>query len=126
MKFRIIYLSLLACLYITGASLYAQKADLHIVVSDYKTGEKLVGATILLDGKPVASTDMDGVCKIQTEAGTHVLLLTYMGYDNEKMAISLTAGEVKTLQLTMKPAAKELNLMVVTGSRYEKNITEET
>lgn len=126
MKFRIIYLSLLACLYITGASLYAQEADLHIVVSDYKTGEKLVGATILLDGKPVASTDMDGVCKIQTEAGTHVLLLTYMGYDNEKMAISLTAGEVKTLQLTMKPAAKELNLMVVTGSRYEKNITEET
>lgn len=99
---------------------------IDVAVSDAKSNEKLMGATVMLDGKPIASTDMDGKCRIEVLPGAHILLITYMGYDNEKISVSVAPNEVQSLQIKLKSAARELNLMVVTGSRYEKNLTEET
>lgn len=111
---------------ITFPIVYAQKTELTGKITDAKTGEALIGATLMIDGKPVTSTDADGAYSIETEPGEHTFTASYIGYDNQKSTFTLAPGEKKVWNVKLMPSAKELNLMVVTGSRYEKNVIEET
>ncbi len=111
---------------ITTPALFAQKSVLKGKITDAKTGETLIGATLIVDGKPMTSTEMDGTYTLETDPGEHVFTASYVGYDNQKATFNLSAGEQKEWNIKLMPSAKELSLMVVTGSRYEKNVTEET
>jgi iron complex outermembrane receptor protein len=121
MKYFIIIISFLFTLTIS-----AQDAFIKGKVLDSKSGESLMGATFFLDGKAVVSSDMDGAYEIKTTAGSHQLVVSYVGYDNVKQTFNLVSGESKEWMVRLNSSARELNLMVVTGSRYEKKITEET
>lgn len=111
---------------ITTPALFAQKSVLKGKITDSKTSEALIGATLIVDGKPITSTDMAGAYTLEIDPGEHIFTASYIGYDNQKATFNLSAGEQKVWNIKLMPSAKELNLMVVTGSRYEKNVTQET
>lgn len=78
----------------------------HIVDEN---GEPMIGVTVKVEGTNIgAITDIDGNYTIQVPAGKRQLLLTYVGYLDQKIGIG--GGTV-----SMKPDTKGLDEVVVIG-----------
>ena len=65
-------------------------------ISDKLTNETLIGVNILLNGKGITSSDFDGNFSISTSEGTHEIVFKFIGYKDEKINFTLSAGESKT------------------------------
>lgn len=105
---------------------FSQNAVVNIQVSDQKSGESLPGANILLNGKAIGSTDIDGNYKLSVEPGKHKIGASYIGYESLSETITLSEGEVRNLKLKLNSSSVDLSTTVVTGSRYEKDLKLET
>lgn len=85
-------------------------------VIDKKTGEELIGVTILLEGTSLgAVTDYEGKYMIAGVApGTYNLVVSYVSY-NKKMikGVEVKAKETTNLSFPMEESSKELNEVVV-------------
>ena len=81
------------------------------VVTDSKTGDPLVGATIKLLGTSVgAVTDVDGRFEIQAAKGS-TLEVSYLGYTTKKIKVS----DVKVLSITLSDDVQTLEGAVITA-----------
>ena len=67
-------------------------------ISDKMTNETLIGVNILLDGKGITSSDFDGNFFVSTSEGTHEIVFKFIGYKEEKINFTLSAGERKRTQ----------------------------
>lgn len=105
---------------------FAQTAEFSGKIIDAKTAEPLIGATILLNNQQGASTDFEGKFIINTEAGTYQFTVSYIGYEKLKGEVILYAGQKYTIELKLSQDESILNTIVVTGSKFEKKIGEET
>lgn len=107
--------------------LCAQKpaGELRGIVRDAESGETLPGVAILF-GKKGLITDLTGRFIFKAEPGQHTLKFRFMGYETLTRTVQLEAGKADTLTIFLKPSSQNLNLVVLTGSLYEKNITQET
>ncbi|MEZ5014464.1 MAG: TonB-dependent receptor plug domain-containing protein [Chitinophagales bacterium] len=106
--------------------LQAQNGIFSGVILDSSTAQPLIGATILLDNGDGASSDLDGSFSITTEAGSHQVTVSYVGYTTWKGSVDVTdAGEVQQ-NIYLREEAGLLNTIVVTGSKFEKRLGEET
>lgn len=114
------YSALWAILMITANIAFAQTGVLSGKVVDAKTGETLIGATVLVDGNTSmgAATDMDGNFTIaKIPAGTHKVVVRYMGYkEKEQGDVVIKANEVTNLYLSMSEDAVTLNEAVITST----------
>lgn len=95
------------------------------VVKDAESGETLPGVAILY-GKSGQITDMDGRFNFQAPAGQHTLRFRILGYETLTRTLTITAGRQDTVTIFLKRSSRNLNLVVVSGSLYEKNLTQET
>lgn len=75
------------------------------------TGDPLIGVTIMLDGKPVAVTDIDGNYTIPNAKPNQKIKVSYIGYQDQEIAV----GNRKRIDLTMKSSDKSLDEVVVIG-----------
>lgn len=105
---------------------YAQDSFLFGKIKDHKTLEPLVGATISIEGGTGISTDMDGNFKIKLAPGSYKLTFSYLGYESLTETITLADNALEELNIRLKYKSKELEVIVITSSQYEKNIAEET
>jgi len=105
---------------------YAQTI-INGTVTDAKSGETLIGATVLAkeSGKGVVS-DFDGNYEITLDNGTHQLIFSYIGYEDIPKAITVNGEERLTLNVKMGEGMSILDVVTVTGSQVEKRLTEET
>ncbi|MCY7411352.1 MAG: TonB-dependent receptor [Chitinophagales bacterium] len=71
-------------------------------------------------------TDENGNYQLKLAAGNYIISYSYIGFMNQTKNISLKENETLIVNLQLHSTANELNLIVVSASRYEKNITEET
>lgn len=88
------------------------------VVTD-EQNELLTGASVVIEGSTVGSiTDMDGCFVLQhVKKGEYTLTISYVGYLNEKVKVSVVPGESSVLDtLGLKPNAVLLDGVVVYGS----------
>lgn len=104
---------LLACL-CAMIALFANAQTTPVTgnVSDAKTGEPLIGATVIQKGGKVgASTDIDGnfTINIKTPA---TLVVSYIGYLPQEVAVSASQKQVK---ITLKEDSQVLDEVVVVG-----------
>lgn len=104
---------------------YSQQATLIGKVADATSKEGLPNAYIIYKGGGIG-TDMDGNYKLMLDAGTHELKFQYVGYTAVTKNVTVTAGENKTLNVSLEEEVKTLGQVVVTGSRYEQKIEEVT
>ncbi len=77
------------------------------VIRDADTDEALLGATAAIEGTTLGTTaGLDGSFEFSAPAGSHVLMLRFVGYEETKLNVTLKDGKVTDLGvLTMKSTA---------------------
>ena len=115
------------CLSFLAISLSAQNAKIVGRIIDEK-GEGLLQASVIIDAsKGIATvTDFDGNYELSVAPGTYDVTIRYIGKEEQKISVTLKEGETKTLNLTMKEKQKLMEEVVVSGSKYERKLKEET
>ena len=104
----------------------SQTAIFTGVITDANTKEPLIGATVFLNNQTGTATDIDGSFKIVTTPGDYTFTASYVGYDKQSASITLTESASLVLDIALKPVDGILNTIVVTGSKFEKKLGEET
>jgi iron complex outermembrane receptor protein len=101
--------------------------EIQGTVTDVATGETMIGVTIRSNEGRGTTTDYDGKYTLAvSESAT--LTFTYIGYKTiaEKVDLSnATAEKELILDMKMEAATSVLDAVVVSTSRYEKNILRE-
>lgn len=88
---------------------YAQQAVTG-TVKDAK-GEPMIGVSIMMDGKAVAVTDIDGNFTISNASPSATLNVSYIGYK----AQNVTVGNSSRLSITLQEDNQNLDELVVVG-----------
>ncbi|MBH8558698.1 TonB-dependent receptor [Hymenobacter negativus] len=96
---------------------FAQPGTLAGKVTDKKTSEGVIGATVLVTGTTLAApVNVDGSYTLPLEAGTYNITMTYVGYKPLTFAgITIKSGATTTLNGTMEESATSLTEVTVTG-----------
>jgi iron complex outermembrane receptor protein len=102
-----------------------QNAVIKGTIKDSKTGEALLGVNVIANSIG-ATTDLDGNFKIELTEGEYKLQVSYLGYESISQKVSLKEGETKILDFNLRESAKQLDLVTVSGSKYERKLSEET
>lgn len=118
---------LLFALTLISFNIFAQNGKLSGTVTE-ENGDGLISAAVsIVGGNGLgAITDFDGKYEISLPAGTYDVLIKYVGKEDIRNKVTIVAGETKTLSVTMKERSNLIDVVVVTGSKYEKKLGEET
>lgn len=107
---------LLALAMLTVSSTTYGQGSITGVIVDEDNGETLIGANIRVDGTLFgASTDLDGRYTVTNlEAGTYVLVISYIGYNSITIQdVEVAEGEATVIDMVMIPEAFGLEEVVV-------------
>lgn len=88
-------------------------------IVDAKTGETLMGTTVVIDDNTnwAAATDLDGNFTIEkVPAGKHTIKVRYIGYQEKSAEVDVKPNAVTTFNLTMSEDAVNLKEAVVTAT----------
>jgi outer membrane receptor for ferrienterochelin and colicin len=124
---RICLIVALAIAMAAGLSYPAHADDVGIVsgrVFDEGTGEPLAGATVMVLGTNLgAFSDLDGQYRIKNvPAGVHSIQATMVGYNKiEVTELTVSAGDVANIDLTLSPADVKVQDIKVTARRQRNN-----
>jgi outer membrane receptor protein involved in Fe transport len=115
------------CCTVLCLSLSAQKATITGRVTDEK-GEGLIQANIVIDAsKGMATvTDFDGNYELSVPPGTYDVTYRYIGKEEATIKMTLTDGQKKLQNVTLKDKEKMMEQVVVSGSKYARKLKEET
>jgi outer membrane receptor for ferrienterochelin and colicin len=94
---------------------FSQKYTINGFVTDAKSGERLIGASVLINNKNIGTTtNAYGFYSITILTDSIQLRVSFTGYDSQADTFYLDAD--KTLNIALK-SAKQLNEVVVRGTR---------
>lgn len=112
---------ILSILLFSFASICLQGQTMTIsgIVTDDSSGEPLIGATIQC-GEDGTISDTYGKFEITIDRGC-ILEISYIGYQTVK--IEKLSDNIK---ISLTPESKVLNTLIVTGSKYQKRLSETT
>lgn len=100
--------------------LTAQTGTIEGIVVDKKTGESIIGATILLESlNKGVSTDINGKFKLDgIPAGNYKLRASYISYETVELTDVITSpGKISTVNIAMAEAFAELKEVVVLSTK---------
>lgn len=119
------YLYTLSFLLITALT-YGQRFSVSGTIEDKKNGEELIGASVYIDElKSGSATNAYGFYSITVKPGKYTLVVTYVGYETQRIAIDLTdANRVVNVQL--EEQKRELKEVVITGDKPDASNVQET
>jgi outer membrane receptor protein involved in Fe transport len=117
----LLYFSIM-CLFAT-----AQNATLKGIVKDEK-GEPAIQANVIIDASRglATVTNFDGEYTLSLPPGDYSVLYRYLGKEDVTIKITLTEGQTLTRDVTLKDKVELINTVVVSASKYEKKMSEET
>jgi TonB-dependent starch-binding outer membrane protein SusC len=118
---RMQYVLMLHLLFICAAGARAQGLAIKGKVTS-ETGEGLPGVTVVLKGTTNgASTDGDGTYALTVPDGSGALVVSFVGYTTQEVAINNRS----TINITLNPDTKALEEVVVIGygSQLKKEVT---
>lgn len=118
-------MTILICL-LFSALVHAQQASVFGSVKDATTKEYLTGVTISFGNSHGTVTNEEGKFKASLAAGEYDFEFTSVGYEKVTRHLNLIAGSNNEINVELNSASNELKLVVVTASKYEKNISKET
>jgi hypothetical protein len=81
-------LCIAALLFTAGLTAFAQKATVSGYITDSQTGETLIGAGVIEEGKG-AVTNAYGFYTLTLPKGQHRLTFSYVGYAEQTLQINL-------------------------------------
>ncbi len=94
---------------------YSQEGFLRGKIIDGKTGEELIGATVVVTGTTNGTTtDFDGNYSFELDEGTHTISFSYISYQTQNYpAVRIKAGEVTILNIQLDEAQVALDAVQV-------------
>lgn len=106
----------------TPLFLWAQGA-LSGTVLDAKYGDPLIGANIVVEGTSTGtSTDFDGKYQFKLDAGTYTIIVSYIGYADQKFAnIKIEDGQTTYLDAALGEDAQALEEVIVVDKVIDKS-----
>ncbi|MFT5261958.1 MAG: outer membrane receptor protein involved in Fe transport [Polaribacter sp.] len=115
-----LYLSFLSLPFLT-----AQQGTLTGLVLDTETGEVLIAATIR-SGDIGTVTTIEGRYELQLPPGEQPIEISYVGFETQRLLVTIVAGETKDLDVKMGAAATLLQTATVSSSKFAKPLGEVT
>lgn len=115
---KILYSTIL--LFLTFYS-FAQKGILKGTINDAKTGESLVGTTILLQGTTTGTiTDFDGNYTLPNIApGNYNIVISFISYQTQINKVEIKADQVTEMNVKLEPATLDVGEVQVVAKRRE-------
>lgn len=101
-------------------SALAQTGGLRGTITDAKTKEPVIGASVRIDGTLLgAQTDASGQFSVgQVPAGTHKILISYISYRSKQIpGVRVESGNTTQLETEIEEESSTLSEVVVRGSR---------
>lgn len=90
-------------------------------VYDAETNETLIGVNVLVKGTNIGTvTDLDGRYSLTLPPNANTLVFSYISFNNEERYI-----DNQVINVGMRPSTQQLDAVVVSASKYEKNILSE-
>ncbi|MCR5888489.1 TonB-dependent receptor [Hymenobacter sp. J193] len=104
---------------LTSTWALAQQGTLSGNVKDKKTGEAVIGATVLVTGTiQAAPVEVDGHYTLKLEPGTYSITITNIGYKPQTFpGIAVRADAITTLNATLEENTTTLQGVTVTGQK---------
>ncbi|MEN8116710.1 MAG: TonB-dependent receptor [Bacteroidota bacterium] len=101
----------------TGILLAQKNGSVAGVVKDTQSGETLIGANVFIEGTSNgAATNIDGEFILNNvPSGDHKLKVTYIGYTDKVIDISVAAGEKTVINIDIAYSGIELGAIQVTA-----------
>lgn len=109
------------CAVLSFQSSLGQQAEVTGVVTDERTGETLVGVTVVSGPGVGSATDIDGKYTLSLPAGKHTLKYSYIGYEQLVKVVELTAGQRLVFDANMKQTSQALDIVVVSAGKFEQD-----
>ncbi len=119
------YFPILLCLFIQLEG-WAQQGILKGKVTSASNKEALPGASIILDGKAVAVSDENGLYTISLDSGKHELIFHVISFIDKRILLQLRQNETRVLDITLNESMRELDIVVVSASKFEQKLEEVT
>lgn len=94
-------------------------------VTDGSNGETLIGVNIISQDNVGATTNFDGDYELKLTPGTHTVTFKFIGYQPLKKKFTLEEGQTEKFNPELPLESTTLDLVVVTGSQFEKKLEEE-
>ncbi|HUW04620.1 MAG TPA: TonB-dependent receptor [Williamwhitmania sp.] len=101
-------------------NLMGQTGSIEGVVSDKKTGETLVGATIVIAGTTTGTTtDLDGKFVLGNLApGLYNISVNFISYQRQTFSsVEVASGKPTTLNVTLNEVSQKIDEVVVSGTK---------
>jgi len=116
----------LLCLLAFGINaLNAQKAKVYGDVTDEK-GMPMYGVTVIIKGTTTGTlTDTAGKYELPFDDGTRYIEFSFLGYSPRSILVTILDQKDKKVDVQMTDSTKELEIVVVTGTKYEKKLGEQ-
>ncbi len=98
-------------------SLFAQegKGKIAGTVIDQGEGKPMIGATVRVEGQPLgAITDVEGKFLIAAAPGSYTLLVTYIGYQSQRVEVVVVSGEASISNIALSETVSEVKEVVIT------------
>ena len=109
--------------------LYAQPATLTGTIIDADDGQPLAGANVILTLPTQAgiigggATDALGRYSVTgIEAGSYMVTIRFVGYNEGSYLVNLIAGETAILNATLSQGGFDLNTIVISASRQDEKV----
>lgn len=94
-------------------------------VIDQNSGELLLGVNIYDQDNVGTTTNIDGEYVLKLTPGQHSVIFKFIGYQQFKKNFELKEGETILFDAKLTMENTTLDLVVVTGSQFEKKLSEE-
>lgn len=95
-------------------------------VSVQKTGEPIFSATVTYGPGQGTTTDFDGLFSMDLPAGHYNLEVSYIGMKTAYKTVRLEAGETVELTFSLHDSLTQIDIIVVSGTKYATSIGEQT
>ena len=101
-----------------------QKGEIKGVITDQSNGLTLPGANITLPDGTGTTTNIDGKYSIEVSPGTYKVTYSFIGFAKQTKTVTVAAGESKAVNIKLGTDAKQLEMVVVSASKFEQRIEE--
>ncbi len=97
----------------------AQNGTIRGTVIDDKTGETLIGVTVLIEGTSTGTiTDLDGNYNLSAPAGTFTLVFSYISYASKNVTeVVVKPGEVTVIDLRLAGETEKIGEVTISAER---------
>lgn len=123
-KATLLFSFIICCLAFTSK---AQYSVISGNITDAKSAEPLIGASVRVSSDIGTITDVNGYYELRMPHGDYTVVISYVGYETIRKKISLLPpGESVLLNFELQTASEVLNTVTVTSGKYEKPLGEVT